>query len=360
MKILIVGATGITGQRVASELAGQDPVSQVVLAARDARKLLRLATSLGGADRGISTTVLDALDQAALEDALTTCAAVVGSVSCHHDAAMGIARAALAAKVPAVLVSGITGEDAATLQGTTPVVTGCGLAPGIIDILAAAAGANMHAVDQVEAAVATSLRDVWGPPLMARLAASLSRPQGEVGQAGLAHPLVRLVYFPEPVGWSETVPVNGVVEQSLARLFPGSRPVVESRLGLTERAAMDAVRAAGRLARAVPPARALTRAFFLRALPPVAKVSASAGWTAARVDVRGARAGRSHVVSLGIVDRGSNLVALPLAWAAVEAASGRLRGAGLVGPAEALDAGSLFAYLERRGVRAARLRPAPL
>lgn len=167
----------------------------------------------------------------------------------------------------------------------------------------------------------------------------------------------RLVYFPDPVGWVETFRSGHPEITTLPKTYPGLRSL-RYRLGLTERAAMDVVRAAtasGLLATEKQRARMLKMAEpmqpVLEMLPP-----RGAPWTAARVDVRGQSQGRSTTISLAVVDHLSNLAAVPVVCAALEVASGQAP-TGVMVPEKAFDAASFLRTIGERGIRVARLDP---
>jgi hypothetical protein len=128
-------------------------------------------------------------------------------------------------------------------------------------------------------------------------------------------------------------------------------------MGLTERAVMDTLRAS--LATGLLTTDRKRRAWlrmsepmrpFVEALPP-----RGAAWTAARVDVRGSKDGRTLTISYGVVDHLANLGSIPLARAAVELA-GR-KGGGVLAPEQVFEPKPFLNALVQRGIRLARLEP---
>lgn len=368
MKALVLGATGAIGRRVSAELAQAPDVEQLIVSGRDGRKAERLASLLGGRT---SPRVLDLSDPGALTASARDVDVVVCAAGPHYLFEVDVVRAVIDAETnyvslcddQSVAARVLAMNDAARDAGVA-VVSGCGLSPGLTNLLVAIGADEIDEVEEIEIAVAASSADTPGDATtlhfltqMTEPAEAISDHEAERGRAGTSP---RLVYFPDPVGWVETFRSGHPEITTLPRTHPGLRSL-RFRIGLTERAAMDLVRASAttgvlgsdkkrrlwmRLSEPLRPA--------IELLPP-----RGAPWTAARVDVRGRAEGRTRTVSLGVVDHLSNLAAVPLAHAARELGAGRTKNGVLV-PDAAFDSRRFLQTVAERGIRIARLDPAPV
>lgn len=358
MRVLVLGASGATGRRTAAELARFEEVSDLIVSGLDYEPLHRFASLFG--DR-VRPARVDAHSPAEVRAAASRADVVVNCSGPAHLTELSAVEGSIEAGV--AYVSLCDDYAAATAVGELDgrarstgafVVPGCGLAPGITTMLVRLASDELDDVTEIEMSLAPSYGDLPTGAHTAHLMRALSSSKTEAGEVesrrddpGGPH----LVYFPEPVGWVETVICAHADEHNLST--PGVRALTV-RLGLTERAAMDALRALSssplgsfRLARS-----ALGVA---HALPP-----RGPQWSAARVDIVGHRDGRPATVSLGVVDHLINLATAPLTLAAIELGSGRVTGSGIVSPADAFDVRAFLAALGARGIGVARLEPVPV
>lgn len=368
VRVLLVGGAGNAGRRAAAELLRHEEVDALTLSARREDVAERIARLLGGRNGKVATLGLDVTDRAALVQAAGGHDVVVSCAGPASEVELPAIQGCIEAGTPYVslcddheaTVASFELDDAAKGAGVT-VVSGCGLSPGITNILIAYAAQTLARVEEVEAAVAYSLNDSPGDATMFHLLRELSRDAPYVSEfqsaQGKAGDLPRPVYFPEPVGWVETFTCGHPEPLTAPRVFPHLR-AMRFRAGLTERAAMDALRAiaASRMrgTRATHPGGRLLRApvRMLRSLPP-----RGATWTAGRVDVWGERDGRAEVVSLGVVDHIANLASVPLAYVAVAIGNGSVVKPGVSTIEQVFEPGPFLGALARRGLRAARLTP---
>lgn len=349
MKVLLLGGTGTIGRRVAAELARSDDVDRLVVAGRDAGRAQQVARLLARPDASVTAASFDALDPGAVERHARGCDVVASAAGPSYvvdaPALEGAARAGAS-------YAGLGDYDSGGTRapGGAVAVVGCGLAPGLAEVMAVLAARRLDEVERVDVATARSITDASGRASALALLHAVDRDASSDGGHTPA-----LVYFPEPVGWVETVPSRGPAA-------PVAGALASMRLGLTERVAMDALRASAavRLGRGERRRRAWLRG--ARALGPVAAAvpPRGASWSAARVDVRGRAAGRPETVSLGVVDRLVNLASLPLVHTALALAGGRVSRAGVHAAHEVLDPAELLEALGARGVRVARLEPQPV
>jgi saccharopine dehydrogenase-like NADP-dependent oxidoreductase len=341
-------------------------VDALSIAARRGEAASRVAQLLGRRDDKVATLGLDITDQNGLVEAALAHDVVVSCAGPARDVELPAIRACIEAGTPYVSLcddySATSGsfdlDDAAKAAGVT-IVSGCGLSPGITNILTAYAARSLDGVEEIEISVAYSLNDSPGDSMMFHLFHELSREAPYVSEfrpvLGKAGDLPRPVYFPEPVGWVETFTCGHPEPVTASRIYSDLR-AIRFRAGLTERAAMDALRAVA--ASRVPGAKmdqlrgglARTSARMLRSLPP-----RGAAWTAARVDVWGEKDGRPEVASLGVVDHIANLASLPLTHTAVALGSRSVVRPGVNTVEEIFDPGPFLGALARRGLRAARL-----
>lgn len=369
MRALVLGATGVVGRRVAAELAQTSDLERLIVTGRDGRRAERIA-SLLGSDR-VTAEVLDATDAKRVVALAREVDVVVCAAGPHYLFEIEAVRAAIDAETSYVSLCDdhsvtpriLALNDAARDAGVT-VVSGCGLSPGLTNLLIAIAAHEVDEIDEIEIAIAASTVDTPGDATTLHFLAQMSEPaeaisdhEPERARAGTSP---RLIYFPEPVGWVETFKSGHPEIATLPHAHPGLRSL-SFRIGLAERAAMDIVRASAAIGllgtdkqrrlwmRLSEPLRPL-----VELLPP-----RGAPWTAARVDVRGRSAGRTTTVSLGVTDHLANLAAVPLAIAARELSSNGMK-AGVLVPDVAFDPRNFLEVVTRRGIRVARLDPVPV
>ena len=369
MQVLLVGGSGAIGRRVAAELARSADVERLVITSRDPRKAERVATLLGGLQGRVTGRSLDLRDPHDSVAAMRGHDVVVSCAGPFYELEIAAIRNAIDAGVNYVSLNDDHGifqrvaglHDAARDEGVT-VVSGCGMSPGMTNLLALFGGGDLDVVDEIEVAVATSSQDGGGEAGTLHLLAMLAGPAPAIADRVLEEAPggsgPKLVYFPEPVGWVETFRCGHPETFTLAAKFEGVR-AVSFRLGLTERAVMDAVRAALGLGLLDDEAR--RRAWLavagparpvLEALPP-----RGVAWSALRVDVHGRAGGIARTVTVGAADHLANLAAVPLTLAAIAVGSKAASAPGVRPPEDLFDAPAFLRGVRERGVSVARLEP---
>lgn len=319
--VLLVG-TGQVGVRAARQLVDTPELDRVWITSRDAGRAADLVEAMGGraavhdGERG-SHAVLPA-----------GLAAVAVATSAPH--AYRWVRAAVDAGVPvaAVVDDGFGELEGAARERAVPVVTGCGLGPGLTEVLALHAADTFDVVDEVHVArVGASGRACVEAVKEARRETPGEWRDGSWRTDRAFGP--ELLWFPEPMGARECQLVRTGVAACVASV-PAVRHVT-ARLG-------------------APP----TVGRFRRGLGRDPK---DQGWGAARVEVSGWRDGAAGSIVYGVVDRTAVVAGVVLAVTAAALAAGI--DAGVSAPPGVRTLGEVatpvpfLRELGRRGVKAA-------
>jgi lysine 6-dehydrogenase len=322
--VLLAGA-GAVGARAARQLIDTPGLDRLLIAARATERARELASALG--DRA-STVPLDGelppnLDAVAI--------AIPGR------AAARIAARAVVAGVPVAAVTddeeGIAGllalDDRARRAGVR-VVAGCGLVPGLGDVLARHAADGFDEADEVHVARVGAA----GPECVAALRKA-RRDRPREWHDGTWHAPRRLgsqlVWFPDPIGARECEVVA-----------PGAELL---------RDALPAVRHAS-LRSGAPPVRSAALAMLTRR-------PLDDGWGGARIEVWGWRGRAREAIVYGVIERPAVAAGTVLAVTAARLAGLlphvllRAEGGGARALGATVDPPSFLAELARRGVKAA-------
>ena len=367
LTVLLLGATGALGRRAAGELVRAREVGRVLAGGRDHAELHDLVAAFGGAEGKVEAAEItrDRAELFASADVVVSCAGPPG------EAETRFVEAALEANVPYVSLCDDAGStrDALRLGETArpngpTVVVGCGLRPGLTNLLFRLAADGMDSVEAGSISVAQSISSDTGPAselhdlqILASDNAVLSEGRLEISPGGSSP---QLVYFPDPVGWVETFRCAHPEVFTLPNSNPGLKDL-QWRFGLSEKPAMDVLRASVAVGFGRSSA---SRRSWLRlsgALRPMfERFSSTGSWSAARVDVWGTKDGRTSEVSMAVVDHLANLATVPLVWAAVGLGAGAIRKPGVWAAEDVIDPRALVKYLSRRGIRVAKLEPATI
>jgi saccharopine dehydrogenase-like NADP-dependent oxidoreductase len=319
--VLLVG-TGDVGVRAARQLVDTPGLDRVLVASRDHGRAAELAGAMGeGAE------VLEA--SRGRLPAIPTEVAAVAVASAAPEAYRWV-RAAVDAGVPvAAVVDDGFGElePAATARGIA-VVAGCGLGPGLTEVLARHAADTFDTVDEVHVARVGAA----GPACVDAVRTARRETPGEWRDGAWRTDRSfgpELLWFPEPIGARECQLVRSGIAASVATV-PEVRHAT-ARLG-------------------APP----TVGRFRRGLGRDPK---DQGWGAARVEVSGWRDGSAGSVVYGVVDRTAVVAGVVLGVTAAALAGGL--DAGVTAPAgvrtlgEVTEPVAFLRELGRRGVKAA-------
>jgi len=327
--VLVVGL-GETGVRTARQLLDTPGVDRVTVAARTAPRARAVAQALHD---GAESYVLD--DEYTIPDGVDTIAAAL-----PPDADVALARVAIDRGIPyasvgddPVGVRALLDLDATARGRGVRVVAGCGLAPGLSDVLVHHAGDLLDSVDEVHVA----RFGIGGPACAAVARRALRDPHCEWRDGELTEDRHRgdeLIWFPDPVGARECALVAMGVEL-LARSMPGVVRVT-ARLGL-------------------PPARRFPAPGLLSSRSRTGALDASFG--AMRAEVWGWRGTARDTVVYGVIERtavaAGTVLGVATAWLAGALPEVGDRAPGASGLGTAVKPVPFLAELARRGVKAA-------
>jgi hypothetical protein len=321
--VLVVGL-GEVGVRAARQLIDTPGVDRVLVAAPRLEDAREVASALhDGAEAyrlGRDDPLPLGID------------AVVSALPSAVDAAM--ARRAVAAGLPYAssadrdsTLGALLALDADARASGARVVAGCGLAPGLTDVLARHAVGALDAVDELHVA----RWGVAGAESASEARRAQREPAREWRDGGLVHDKHRhaeLIWYPEPVGARECELVATGVELLVAA-NPGAGRVT-SRLG-------------------VPPGRRFT---------PPGRRDPGAAWGAVRVEVWGWRGTARTSVVYGVIERtavaAGTVLGVTGAWLAGALPSVATdAGPGACGLGSVVAPVPFLAELASRGVKAA-------
>lgn len=323
--VLLVGA-GQVGARAGRQLVDTPGLERLLVADRDADRARSLASQLGAdvVPFALPGPVPSGVDAVA--------------VAVPPEPALAVARAALHAGVSVAAstdeergVNALLHLDEEARATGVSVVVGCGLAPGLADVLACHAAAALDVADEIHVARAGVAGEASSAALRkARRERPLEWRDGELvseRRRGAA-----LVWFPEPVGARSCATVASGIPLLLQALPSATRITV--RFG-------------------EHPARSSLVAF-------VARRAGLDVWGATRVEVWGWRDGVREVIVYGAVDRPAVAAGTVLAVAAARLAGllasiplRRAEPGGAFGLGSLVEPSAFLVELARRGVRAA-------
>jgi siroheme synthase (precorrin-2 oxidase/ferrochelatase) len=325
--VLLVGL-GDVGLRAARQLVETDGIERVLLAGHRNRTVAELAETFGERAEASDFRPGDPLPDVdavacALPDDLDV-RVVTTAVE------QGIAVASCADAAPTI---DRLRALAATARGReVTVALGCGLAPGLSDVLARHAAEAFDEVDEI----AVARFGYAGPASVAVVRAERSAPARDWYDGAwrsIDRPAEEIVWFPEPIGARDCRSVTGGATL-LVDAFPGV-PCLGVRLG-----------------------EAHPRRFAVRR-----RVGDEGEWGAARVEVYGRRGRARDVVVYGVIERTSVAAGTVLAVAAAQlcgAAGATIHRPGVHGLGALVEPVPFLTELSARGVRVATFEGAPV
>jgi hypothetical protein len=319
--LLLVGA-GAVGRRAAGQLADTEDVDRLLIADRHPARALELAGAVEA----------EAIQWSPKESVPEGVVAVAAAVDGRAE--RDVAERALEAGVPVACCSedpeavrALLDLDDAAREAGIPLAVGCGLAPGLSDVLARHAGGALEVVEEIHVARCGVAGTACAKALGRGQHGHVAEWRDGVWARERAGSGRQLIWFPEPVGGRDCRRVGSGQAALLVDAFPGVR---RATMRLAEIPKVSGLRARRRTA-----------------------AEQDEGWGAAWVEVRGRRGKAQEVLVYGVVDRTAIVAGTVLAVAAVSLLRGQAAQPGAHGLAALFDPVPFLAELSRRGVKAA-------
>jgi lysine 6-dehydrogenase len=231
MRFLVLGA-GMMGSAAAYDLAHASPDNEVVLTDINLQKATQSAKTIGG---NIHPRRIDVNNHADLVEVMTGCAAVISAVT--YSVNVQVTRAAIEAGVHLCDLGGnnevvrrqLGLDNEAKARGIT-VLPNCGLAPGLINILAVSGSKQFDELDSIHLRVGGLPRHPR-PPLNYQIVFSVEglineyTEQAEVIREGEVRHIdsmaeLETLRFPDPFGELEAFTTSGGLS-TLPHYFAG-------------------------------------------------------------------------------------------------------------------------------------------
>jgi saccharopine dehydrogenase-like NADP-dependent oxidoreductase len=151
MKILVIGGAGAMGMVTVRDLAESSEVSEVVIADANVERAKQIQSWTGS--KKVSVTKLDVSDHESLVNTMQKADAVADAAPYHLN--MVVTKAAIEAKRNLTDLGGVYHMtlkqlelDTETKKAGVSIVLGCGIAPGIADILTKFGADKLDTVDE--------------------------------------------------------------------------------------------------------------------------------------------------------------------------------------------------------------------
>lgn len=319
---------GNVGLRAARQLVETDGVDRVLLAGRRHRSVAELAETFGDRAEAVEYRPGDPLPEVdavacALPDDLD-----VKVVTTAVEQGVAIASCADAAPT----IDRLRALDQTARERGVTVALGCGLAPGLSDVLARHGAGAFDEVDEITIA----RFGCAGPASVASVRAERSAPARDWYDGAwrsTARPAEEIVWFPEPIGARDCRTATAGIAL-LVDAFPGV-PCVGVRLGEPQH----------------------------RRLGVRKRVGDEGEWGATRVEIYGRRCRERDVVVYGIIERTAVAAGTVLALAAAHlcgAGGATIHRPGVHGLAALVEPVPFLAELAARGVRVATFEGASI
>ena len=337
MSSVLLAGLGEVGVRAARQLLDTDGIDRLLVADRHESHARETARALHDGAEAIELKPDSALPEG------------IDAIACAvpHDADRWIVNASIerGIAVASVVDSSSSPDDAeatAARASGTRVVGGCGLSPGLADVLARHAASALDSVDEVHVA----RFGVAGDACAAAARAALREPVLEWRDGAFVHERGHsgeLIWFPDPVGARECELVATGVEQLVASV-PGVRRA-SIRLGLPRTPRIRLPGTVGLLVRG--------------------RQDPGVGWGAVRAEVWGTKDGARTTVVYGVIERtavaAGTVLGVTAAWlAGALPALGPLPEPGVDGLGAVAAPVSFLGELARRGVKAAAFEGVPV
>lgn len=369
-RALVLGGAGAMVREAVRDLALTSDFDEIVVADRDLAAAQRLVSELK--DRRLSAIPVDVTRSDEVERLMERADVVANGTTYHFG--LDLVRSAIRCRRPYVDLGGLFNTPRQLELGPeaeragVPIVLGCGATPGVTNLMAQAAAAELDSVDRVEIAFG-SLRPLAASPglldtILEEFSPTTERFYYEDGRFVPVPPFAgaRVLEFLPPVGALETYFVPHSESHTVPR-FLAPRPNHVSVRGSWHPEIMKAMRVFldyGLTSEDPLPVdgTALSPRKFLRAHllhRPPALDSPVAFFL--RVDVTGERDQKSKTISYrsshptdwGLAGT-ARMTGVPMSIALQALARGEVARAGVLGPEAAFSPEPMFAQLRARGV----------
>ncbi len=355
MKIVVLGGCGDMGSHVVRDLIAFSD-ARVIIADYRLERAQQFATELGARAQAV---FVDAEDPEMLVRVLEGADAAVGCIGPFYHFAPKLARAAIRARVPYVDICDdwgpmdeLKGMDADARAAGITVINGLGWTPGITNLMAKKAAAQMDTMDEIRIYWGGGAADSEGLAVVMHVFYAISgevptfregrrvmvRAGSEKEWVEFPAPLGRVEVFhcghPEPLTIPRTIPARTVfLKGGLTPRWNNSLGAWLVKLGLS-RSHRSIVRTSRLIHR-------LEGIIGAGGVP----------YSGARVDVVGRKGGEPRTIRYATVDKMGRLTGIPAAIGAVMLARREIARPGVFAPEEILEPDPFFAQLEKRGIR---------
>lgn len=359
MKILALGGAGDMGRRAVADLALHPEVRELTIADYKHDAARRLAIELGGPPR-VTPLRVDANDRGALVNSLLGHDVAFNAIGPFYKFEAAVARAAIEAGVPLVTLCDdydaaeeVLGLDSAAKEKKVTILTGCGLSPGLSNVLARKAADQFERVDAINVAWAASASDSKGYAVILHVLHMLT---GEVptfrdGRAALvkAGSEGERAAFPEPLGVVRVFHVGHPEPVTIPRFIEGVK-TVSLKGGLSEGYLNRLTRLLARARLTDSPGKKDRLGAAVRLMTPVLKRVGrpTEPMSGVRIDVVGLRDGRETRLVYGAVNHMNHLTGVPLAIATLMLGRGEIEEPGVLAPEACIEPDAFLRELRRR------------
>lgn len=351
MRVLILGAAGRAAGALVYFLRSMPGIERLYLADNDAEALCRRSADLARLET--SARYLDAENERALLARMEEADLVLGCLGPFHLHEARIVRASMAAGVDYVSMCDdphalreVRSMDREAARAGVRILSGCGLTPGLSDVLACRAAARLDEVKSIEIAWFLELGPALGAATLEHLMRSLAG-KSPVRRGGgprevRAGSWEEVIEFPPPVGVRSVSYLSHPEPDT-----PGAAADVWFKAGVGSRARNLALQILARLGEGER--GEVWRAALRAVAVSVARRGDAALPAALRITAVGERAGAPAARTLCVMGDYYRISGLVMA-AAVDSLTGDAREPGVHTPQGVLDNPAFFTRLRRAGV----------
>jgi hypothetical protein len=356
MKIIVLGAAGKAARAAIHSLVYLGGIEHIYLADHNAEALSKLASDL--ASLPVSPRFIDAESERSLRERIREADLAIGCLGPFHRYEGNIVRAAITARRDYLSLCDdpeaaqeVYSLDKEARRSGVSILCGCGLTPGLSNLLSCRLGSRMSRVDAVEVSWCQEIGNALGAATLEHL---LHACGGKVPlyQRGKVRKVrggswEELVEFPPPMGWKAVGFLGHPETLTLPRFLPGVLDV-SVRGGVDGRARGLALNSMAWLAEVYKREPWDTA---LRGLAAgILRQGGEGCLSTLRVEVAGGNGGTRERMIMAVVDDYYRISSLVLAAAAVQWRDAAWP-AGVHPPEGVLDHSRALAWLRDKGVR---------